>query len=66
MSETANRSGVQLSAPGGRDSVVAFPDELFSHLHFDRRARAWRAPDEIGPEAMETDAQDGALQLRCA
>jgi hypothetical protein len=66
MSETAKRSGVQLDGPGGRDTVVAFPDELFSHLHFDRRARAWRSPDEIVPETVDNAEQNGALQMRCA
>lgn len=66
MSETAKRSGVQLEALGGRDRVVAFPDELFSHLHFDRRARAWRSPNDIVPEALENVEDDRPLQLRCA
>jgi hypothetical protein len=66
MSETAKRSGVQLEALGGRDRVVAFPDELFSHLHFDRQARAWRAPNEIDLETIHVVGQSGAAQMRCA
>jgi len=66
MSETATRSGVQLDAPAARDTAAAFPDELFSHLHFDRRARTWRSPNDIVPEANEHAEQDRPLQLRCA
>ena len=66
MSETATSSGVRLDAPEGHETVVAFPDELFSHLHFDRRARAWRGPDEIDLEAIASVAQSGAPQTRCA
>jgi hypothetical protein len=65
MSETAKRRGVQLDALG-HDTLVAFPDELFSHLHFDRRARAWRGPSEIDLETIDNVAQSGAPQIRCA
>ncbi|HWF58016.1 MAG TPA: hypothetical protein VG520_06665 [Candidatus Dormibacteraeota bacterium] len=66
MNETAEGRGVQLDAPGAGDSVVAFPDELFSHLHFDRRARTWRGPDEIVSATQDSVPQDGTLRLRCA
>jgi hypothetical protein len=66
MSESAKPSGVQLDAPRGRDTVVAFPDELFSHLHFDRRARTWRGPTEIVSETIGNAERNGSLQMRCA
>ena len=66
MNETTKGYGVQLEALGGLDTVVQFPDEMFSHLHFDRRARAWRGPDEVVPETVDNAEQNGALQVKCA
>jgi hypothetical protein len=66
MSETAQRSGARLDTREGHGTVVAFPDELFSHLHFDRRTRAWRGPDEIVMETADNAEQSGTLQMRCA
>jgi hypothetical protein len=66
MNETAERSGVRLDTPEGHGTVVAFPDEVFSHLHFDRRTRAWHGPDEIVLETVGDVEQSGTLQMRCA
>lgn len=62
MSETAERSGLRLDTPEGQGTVVGFPDELFSHLHFDRRTRAWRAPEEIVGEPRSPRPQAGRAE----
>jgi len=66
MSETGKQRGAELEAPGGHDAFVAFPDDLFSHLHFDRQARAWRSPAEVVPEAVGAAEENAHPQLRSA
>jgi len=66
MSTTANQSGAELEvledqAPAGTSSA----DEI-THLHFDRRARAWRAHTNLGWEVTSTTDEQDTPELRSA
>ena len=67
MSTDINQEmSTRLDAPlGFAVAADARPFE-YSHLHFDRLARVWRAPDHVTLEALPRGEDAGSTQLRCA
>jgi hypothetical protein len=64
--ETVERPGAELEEPAGRDAASAAANTPFSHLHFDRRARAWRGPTEIFGETSTGTEELVTNELRSA
>jgi hypothetical protein len=59
MSTTANQSGADLEVLEDQSPDGTSPTDEITHLHFDRRARAWRAhPTNVGAVRASDDEQD--------
>ena len=65
MSTTVKQSGADLEVLEAQTPAGASQDDKITHLHFDRRARAWRAHAAIAGEVTGADEQ-ATFELRSA
>jgi hypothetical protein len=66
MSATVKQSGAELEVLEDQTSAGASHYDQFTHLHFDRRARAWRGHGAIAVDAQTRDDEQDAPELRSA
>ena len=66
MSTTVKPSGADLDVLEAQTPAGASQDDEFTHLHFDRQARAWRAHTNLGWEVTSTTDEQDTRELRSA
>ena len=66
MSATVKQSGAELEVLEDQTPAGASYDDRITHLHFDRRARAWRAHPAIAVDAAASINEQGTQELRSA
>ena len=66
MSTTVTQSGAELEVLEDQTRAGASRYDQFTHLHFDRQARAWRGHGAITVDATSRDDERDARDLRSA
>jgi hypothetical protein len=66
MSAIVKQSGAELEVLEDQTPAGASHYDQFTHLHFDRRARAWRGHGAISVDAPTGDDEQDAPELRSA
>ena len=66
MSTTVNQSGAELEVLEDQTPAGTSSADKVTHLHFDRRARAWRAHSSLGWEVPSTTDEQDTPELRSA
>ena len=66
MSATVKQSGAELEVLEDQTPAGASHYDQFTHLHFDRRARAWRGHGAISVDAQTRDGEQERPELRSA
>jgi hypothetical protein len=66
MSTSVKQSGTELEVLEDQTPAGASQNDEFTHLHFDRRARAWRAHTNLGWEMTSGTDEHDTPELRSA
>jgi hypothetical protein len=66
MSTTVNQSGAELEVLEDQRPAGTSSASEITHLHFDRRARAWRSHTNLGWEVASTTDEQDTPELRSA